>query len=290
MRFFSAAGKEFYIEERIVNICGLWTAWYEEVDPEKFVDIIKKSGQRVHLFTFFQRVPDLEPRYDFFMEPYSVAVIELASYDDWWNNRIGKKARQMVKKSQRVGVEIRVTDFNDEFVKGIRDIYSETPIRQGKRFPHYHDSLEKVRAENGTYLERSVFLGAYYQNELVGFTKIVFEEKFADILQMLAKVAHRDKCVANALLAKAVEYCSAHGVGYLAYGDWEKSGLGDFKRHNGFTRMDLPMYYIPLNRTGAIALALGIHKKVSELLPENLLSFLKVTRRRWHELAAHLKQ
>jgi hypothetical protein len=45
-----------------------------------------------------------------------------------------------------------------------------------------------------------------------------------------------------------------------------------------------------LNRTGAIALALGIHKKVSELLPENLLSFLKVTRRRWHELAAHLKQ
>jgi hypothetical protein len=286
VRFFSAEGKEFYIEERVVNVCGLWSAWYEEVDPEKFVDIIKKSGQRVHLFTFFQRVPDIEPRYDFYMEPYSVAVIELTSYDDWWNKRIGKKARQMVKKAQRIGVEIRIADFNDEFVKGISDIYSETPIRQGKRFPHYNDSLEKVRRENGTYLERSVFWGAYYQNELVGFIKIVFEEKFADILQLLAKVAHRDKCVANALLAKAIEYCSVHGARYLAYGDWEKSGLGDFKRHNGFTRMDLPMYYIPLTWTGKIALTLKLHKRYSDLLPEQMLPFLKDARRRWYEFAA----
>jgi hypothetical protein len=288
--FFSAEGKEFYIEERLVNVCGLWSVWYEDVDPEKFIGVIKKSGQRVHLFTFFQRVPDTDPAYSYFMEPYSVAVIKLTSYDDWWNNSIGKKARQMVKKSQKIGLDIRIVAYDDEFVAGIRDIYNETPIRQGKPFPHYNDSLEKVRKENGTYLERSIFMGAYHHNELVGFTKIVFEEKFADILQLLGKVAHRDKCVTNALLAKAVEYCSVHGAGYLAYGDWEKSGLGDFKRHNGFTRMDLPMYYIPLNRTGEIALKLGLHKKYSDLLPEAILPVLKNMRRRWHEYAANVKR
>jgi GNAT superfamily N-acetyltransferase len=273
----------------LVNVCGLWSAWYEETDPEKFVEIIKKSGQRVHLFTFFQRVPDVEPRYTYFMEPYPVAVIPLTNYADWWNDRIGKKVRQMVKKSQKAGVEIRMADFDDEFVLGIRDIYNETPIRQGKPFPHYKDSLEKVREENGTYVERSVFLGAYYQDELIGFTKIVFEEKFADILQLLAKVAHRDKCVTTALLAKAVEYCSSRGAGYLAYGDWEKSGLGDFKRHNGFSRMDLPMYYIPLNMPGELALKLRLHRRYSEWLPEKTIPVLKDLRRRWHEMAASLK-
>jgi hypothetical protein len=217
------------------------------------------------------------------MEPYHVAVIKLTSYDDWWNNCIGKKTRYMIRKSCKEGVEVRIVNFDDDFIRGISDIYNETPIRHGKRFPHYNDSLEKVREENGTFIDRSVFLGAYYRNELVGFCKIVFEEEFVDVLQLLSKISHRDKGVSNALLAKAVELCSARGYGYIAYGEYDSSGLGDFKRHNGFSRMDLPRYYIPLNWVGASILRLGLHRRFTTLIPAKLVPILRDFRRRWYE-------
>ena len=287
MQFFSAGGRDFYIEKRLVRICGLAAAWYETVeDPEILVEYVKKSKQKAHLFTFFQRVPDIDPQYAYYMEPYSVAVIRLSRYEDWWNNDIGKKTRQMVKKAQKSGVDVRAVSFDDEFVRGISDIYNETPMRQGRKFPHYNDALEKVRAENSTFKERSIYVGAYYQNDLIGFARVVCEEKFADILQLLSKVSHREKCATNALLAKAVELCAERSTGYLVYGDWDMSGLGDFKRHNGFSKMDLPRYYIPLNWTGEIALKFGLHRRYSDLLPEKVVPFLKDIRRKWHEFAA----
>lgn len=285
MDLFSVEGRKFYRIGRLVRVCGLYSGWYETVeDPKSMSDSLKNVKPKLHIFTFFQRPPHVESKYNYYMEPYSVAVIKINSYEDWWNNCIGKKTRQAVKRAYKKDVEVRIADFDDEFVKGISDIYNETPVRAGKEFPHYNDSMEKVRAENGTFLDRSVFLGAYYQDELIGFTKLVFEEEFTDILQHLAKISHREKNATNALLSKAIEVCAERGCGYLAYGDWDDTGIGDYKRHNGFSRMDLPRYYIPLNWTGALALKLGLHKPFSKLLPASLLPFLRDLRRRWYEL------
>ena len=285
MDLFSVGGRTFYCSGRLVRVCGLYSSWYEPVDdPKSISDSLKKVKPKLHIFTFFQRPPNVEPKYNYYMEPYSVSIVKINSYDDWWNNSIRKKTRQAVKTAQKKGVEVRIADFDDEFVKGISKIYNETPVRAGKSFPHYNDSIEKVREENGTFADRSVFLGAYYQNELIGFTKVVFEEEFADILQHLAKISHRGKNATNTLLAKAIEVCAERGCGYLAYGDWDDTGLGDYKRRNGFSRMDLPRYYIPLNWTGAIALKLGLHKPFSKLLPASFLPFLRDLRRRWYKM------
>jgi len=210
--------------------------------------------------------------------------MRITTYDNWWTNSIGKKTRYLVKKAQKSGVDIRIADFDDEFIKGIASIYNETPIRQGHRFPHYNDTLEKVRRENGTFRDRSAFLGAYHQDELIGFAKIVFEKEFADVLQLLSKIAHRDKGVTNALLAEAVKLSAVRGTRYLAYGDWNESSLSDFKRHNGFERMDLPRYYIPLDWTGTIALKMRLHRPISAVLPASAKFLLKDVRRRWHQL------
>ena len=283
MRIFSVDGRKFYSSGRLVRVCGLYSAWYETMDdPKKWADSLKKVKPKLHIFTFFQRVPHVEPKYNYYMEPYCVSVIKIKSFDEWLNS-LGKKTRHAIRAAQKKGVEVRIADFDDQFVKGITDIFNETPVRAGKNFPHYNDSLEKVRAENGTFLDRSVFLGAYYQNELIGFTKIVFEEEFADILQHLAKMSHKDKRPTNALMAKTIELCAARGTGYLAYGDWDDTNLGEYKRHNGFTRMDLPRYYIPLNWAGAVALRLSLHKHIFKLLPARVLPFLRNIRSRWYE-------
>jgi hypothetical protein len=285
MKYFSVDDREFYCTGRLVKICGLVNAWYETVeDPEALVSSLKKVKQRLHVFTFFQRVPHTVPKYNYSMELYSVAVMRLKTYDNWWQNRIGKKTRHAVKKAQKHGVVVRIIDFDDKLVEGISDIYNETPVRQGKKFPHYKDSLEKVRKENETFIDRSVFLGAYYQNELVGFAKIVFEDEFVDILQLLSKIAHRDKCITNALVSKIVEVCALRGVGYIAYGGYDANSLGDFKRHNDFIRMDLPRYLIPLTWAGSIALRMNLHNSPLDLLPNQMVLLLKSLRRRFYEL------
>ena len=96
-------------------------------------------------------------------------------------------------------------------------------------------------------------------------------------------VSHRDKNPNNALIAEAVKLCCERRAGYLAYGDWNDTGLGQFKRHNGFSRMDLPRYYIPLNWMGALALRMGLHRRASDMIPAQIVPLLKALRTRWHE-------
>ena len=268
-----------------MKVCGLAAAWYERIeDAEVLIRSLKNARRKLHVFTFFQRVPDVIPYYKYHVEPYSVAVIKLTNYADWWNNSIGQNARQAVKRSKKNGIEIRVSNLDLEFVKGISSIYNETPIRQGKRFPHFKDSLEKIQREAGTFMDRSVLLGAYHGNELVGFAKIVFEDQFTDVLHFLSKNSYRSMGVNNALLAKIIEICSERGVGYIAYGDLGSGGLDDFKRRNGFVSMDLPRYYVPLSWAGKVALKLNLHRKVSDLLPYGIALSLKMLRKQLYGL------
>lgn len=284
MKYFTVDNREFYSNGRLIKLCGLVNAWYESIEnPEVLVDSLRKHQPKQHIFTFFQRPPNTEPKFKYHMEPFPNAVIKVEDYDNWWNHAIKKYARQAVKRSRKYGVEVRETKFDDEFVKGVSSIFNESPIRLGKKFPHYNKSLEKVRKEVGTFVDRSVFIGAYCGDELVGYSKIVFEEQFADILNLLAKISHREKCITNALLAKVVEVCCKRRIGYIAYGDFESSTLGDFKRHNGFCRMDLPRYFIPLNVTGRIAIKLGFHRRLSEWVPNWMLSLLRQARSKWYE-------
>jgi hypothetical protein len=287
MKYFMVDNRELYSTGKLIKICGLVNGWYEDVEkPAELINSLKRSQERNHIFTFFQRVPHTVPKYGFYMEPYPVSVIRVINYDDWWKNGIGRKARQAVKSSEKKGIKVNFAAFDNEYIKGISDIYNETPIRAGKKFPHYKDSLNKVKNENGTFFDRSVYLGAYHGNEFVGFARIILENEFADILQLLSKLSHREKCVNNALLAKIVEICSERKVNYIAYGDFDSSSLNDFKRHNGFSRMDLPRYYIPLNTMGLIALKLRLNRRFSQWLPDRMMPFLRDLRKRWHERCA----
>lgn len=102
MNQFVINGREYYCWGRLVKVCGLVNAWYESVeDPEAIISDIKSSKHRVNIFTFFQRVPHVVPKYNYYMESYPVSVISLKNYADWWKNCIKKYTRQAVKMSQK---------------------------------------------------------------------------------------------------------------------------------------------------------------------------------------------
>jgi hypothetical protein len=281
-------GKRIMIEGKALRVAKLdpWfqQEWFEDVEnPEMLIDALQKSRDCPDILTFWQRLPDTEPRYPYQMERDSIAALPIKSYSFWWEKQIERKARNKVRKAQKNGVIVKAATFDDCFVQGMTMIFNETPIRQGRRYLHYGKDFETVKREFSRFLFREEIFGAYVGEELVGFIMLADAGKYASLGQIVSKIAHRDLAPNNALLAKAVERCAEKGVPYLVYALWLEDSLGDFKRSNGFKKFDLPRYFVPLTGKGKLALKLGLHRGWKAALPNRLKRPLKKLRKFWHQ-------
>jgi hypothetical protein len=116
-----------------------------------------------------------------------------------------------------------------------------------------------------------MFIGAYLEDELVGFIQLVHGENIAIISQILSLQKHWDKAVNNALLAKAIEVCASQQEKWLLYGRiGNHPSLDRFKQNHGFTKFPLTRYYVPLTRKGKIATKTGLHKEFKDALPQSI--------------------
>jgi hypothetical protein len=244
----------------------------------------------VDLFTFAQKLPESTPRFSYPFEQDNLAVLTITTFENWWTRQVGAKTRNEVRLAAKKCVALREVSFDDALVAGIRDIYNECPIRQRRRFPHYGKDLETIRRESSTYLDSSVFIGAFLEERLIGFAKLVIDETCtqAGLMNIISMIRHRDKATQNALIASAVRACADRNIQYLVYskfdyGKKQDDGLRNFKEHNGFERMNVPRYYVPLSSVGAVALRLGFHHDIAERIPEGIASRLRDFRADWYE-------
>lgn len=286
----SSAAREFVVEGRPVVVSGkrlriasvkddLFADGEVIAEPEKFIRALMANGAKADILTFPQKIDEAQPKHGYRFEWDNAAVVVTDDYNDWWEKRLPQETRKNARRAAKRGVTVQVAEFNDDLVKGIKAIYDECEFRQGRRFWHYGKDLETVRRENSTYPDRSVFLGAYCEGELIGFMKFVYTNQTARMMQILSKNAHQDKRPMNALIAKAVELCCEKGVRYLVYGKFNygnktDSPLTEFKRRNGFVELRFPRYYVPLTLKGRIALKLRLHQSLVEVLPPGLIKLL----------------
>ena len=241
----------------------------KDVIPKK-VFIEKLAATGVDIFTFIERkwcnTIDNPPHFWFKAED-NIALLQVASYEEWWKN-VGKKTRNMVRKAKKTGVKTEVVDPSEKLAEGIWKIYNETPIRQERAFPHYGISIQTV-TPNVLSVQNCTFIGAFLKDELVGFIQIVHGDKIAIIAQILSFQSHSDKPVNNALIAKAVEVCVTKKIGWVMYGRMgNHKSLDRFKHRNGFTRFPLTRYYVPLTKKGRIASRIGLHREIKDVLPQ----------------------
>lgn len=251
-------------------------------DPVQTVASLRNCGERIDLFTFIPRLGETTKQYPYAMEMDNLATLPISTFDTWWNEQIGFKARNKAKQAEKKGVVLRETPFDDALVKGIWTIYNEVPVRQGKPFPHYGKDIETVRKEAATFLDCSAFIGAYLGDQLIGFIKLTWDETRtqAGLMHIVSMMRHRDKAPTNALVAQAVRSCADRGILYLvysnfAYGNKSHDSLSDFKERNAFQKVDVPRYFVPLTPLGSIALRFGMHRRLLDLLPEPLLIRLR---------------
>jgi hypothetical protein len=278
-------GQAFSFSRGPLSVAGLDEEWFEDLcDAEAAIEGLRRCTPAPDIFTFWQRIPEVRPQHPYHREWESLAVVPITTYEEWWNKQVKGTTRNMVRKGQKAGVEVREAEFDDAFIRGMVEIFNETPVRQGRPFWHYGRDFETVKREFSRFLFRESLIGAYLKDELIGFVMLADAGRFGILGQFISKLQHRDKATNNALIAKTVEVCVQRGLPYLSYTDWRDTSLVDFKRYNGFQEMRVPRYFVPLTTKGRIALKLGFHRGWKEAIPKRLRKPLKMLRTYWYDL------
>jgi hypothetical protein len=252
------------------KLSSFWGANEYMKDHVPKTDFLQKLTERgTDIYSFIERkwcCPVPNPPKNWIKTQENVAMLHLNTYKEWWEG-ISKKTRNMVRKSEKSGVTTAVSEPNEALAEGIWKIYNETPIRQGRPFPHYGMPLESLKFSI-PLVRDSTYVGAYYQNELIGFIQLTHGNNIAAIAQILAYQKHMDKAVNNALIARAIEVCAEKNIQWILYGRMgNHPSLDSFKENNLFQNFSLTRYYVPLTRKGRLTAALGLHKDLKDTLP-----------------------
>jgi hypothetical protein len=240
------------------------------VPTREFLEKIRERG--VDIFTFIERkwcnnLPNAPKSW--VKTNDNVALLKISSYDDWLKN-VGKKTRNMIRKASKSGVETESVIPDEKLANGMWRIYNETPIRQERAFPVYGISLKTVE-EYIVSRKDCTYIGAYLQNELIGFIRLLHGENVTILSQILAMQKHLDLALNNALIAKAVEACASKREQWLMYARMgNHPTLDRFKENNGFTKYPLTRYYIPLTEKGDWAIKLRLQRKPQDVLPDSI--------------------
>ena len=266
-------------------------------NPELYIKTLKDHGNhtlRADVFTFGQKLPATHPKYPYPMEPESVAAIHLASFKEWWES-LSQETRKNVRRSQRRGVVVRTTDWNEDLIQRIRQVNDDSPLRQGMPNAYYGRSFEETKKLYGEFIGRCDFICAYFGDELIGFLHLVYRGEIASILNLTTKPSHFDKRPANALVAKAAEICEAKGIAYISYGLYNYGNkrdnpLREFKIRNGFHEILVPRFFVPLTRWGRLCMKAKLHRGVIGILPHPVITIGLAARARWYNFKAFMSR
>jgi hypothetical protein len=259
-------------------------------EPESCVKQLKEqraSGFRADIFSFTEKLPTSRPKYEYWLEWESLATIHITSYKDWWE-KLPQETRKNVRRAQKRGVEVKVQKLDRELAEKIVEVNNDSRFRQNVPFDHYGKTVDQVMKDQSSFLDRSDFVCAYTENELIGFLKLVHRGELSTILQFVPRASQQDRRPANALIAKAVELCEAKGVSYLVYGlfnygNKQDSSLREFKIRNGFEERLIPRYFIPLTAKGTLCIKFKLHRGLLGILPPKAIRMGVAARARWYD-------
>jgi len=241
---------------------------------EPYIKKLKDLG--LDVFTFIKRNwlnSVINPEKTWVAVADNIAILHITNYDDWWN-AIGKKTRNMVRKAEKNEVVTCKATPNYTLAKGILLIYNETPIRQNRYFPHYGTKLKNISRKVLSSKDH-IFIGSYFESKLVGFVDLIIGENIAIISQLLSLKEHWNKAINNSLIAKTVEVCISCQVEWLMYGRMgNHPSLDKFKNKIGFKKLSVTRYYLPLSTKGKIAMKMGLHQNLKDIIPKKLLYLL----------------
>ncbi len=142
------AGRTIIVTGGLLRVARVFDADFTErepsVDGDALVEAFQASGLRADLLTFAGDVEERQPRLSYPYDWDNVAAAAASDHDAWWEG-LPQTSRKNCRRAAKRGVSVEVTALDDGLVQGIKRLYDESPLRQGRRFWHYGKSLERVR-------------------------------------------------------------------------------------------------------------------------------------------------
>ena len=266
-------------------------------NPALYIEKLKGDANntlRAHIFTFTQKLPATRPEYTYPMEWDSVAAVRLVSFKEWWEG-LPQETRKNVRRSHKRNVQVSVKVFDDDLIRGIKQVNDDSPLRQGLPNGYFGKSIEETRKLYGEFVGRCDFICACVGEELVGFLHLVYRGDIASILNLTTKPGHFDKRPANALVAKAVELCEEKHISYITYGRYNYGNKRDnplrqFKVRNGFTEVLVPRYFVPLTRWGRLCMKAKLHRGLVGILPHSVITVGVGARALWYKFKVFISR
>lgn len=260
----------------------------EVEDPKRCVQGLKEERDRelrADIFSFCQQLPETRQKHDYPLEWDSVAAIRITNFKAWWE-ALPQESRKNVRRAEKRGVTVDIRPLDSRLVQDLIDLNNDSPLRQGKPFTHFGKTYDQVWKDQQSFLDRSDYICAYAEEELVGVVKLVYCGNVASILTFVSKKSQQDKRPANALMAKVMETCISKGISHLVfgkynYGNKKDTPLREFKVRNGFQEVLVPHYYVPLNVKGALIVKLKLYRGLLGLLPHPVIAILVAARSKW---------
>ena len=286
----SIGNHNLVVSGKHVRVASIKEEWDEDVnDPEEIISVLKEEGVNADIFTFTQRLPESKPKFDYSIEWDNVAALPIDNYELWLMKRLHRNHRNKIKLAQKRGITVRQIYLDDDLIHGIQRIYNETPIRQGRPYWNYGMPFDLVKLENSMFQDRALFLGAFLEEELIGYIRLVVTDRFARTMGILSMARHQDKAPTNLLMAKAVEVCAERKIPYLVYAKYDYGNVGNeslmkFKKYNGFESIMLPRYLVPLNNRGKFFILCDLHRGIKGIIPKKMVRFLKIVRSKLYEI------
>ena len=258
-------------------------------NPEIYIQKLRDGSLslKADIFTFTQQIPETRPKYPYPAEQESIAAIHVVSFKEWWEG-LPQESRKNVRRSQKRGVQVKISEFDDELIQGIREVNDDSPMRQGTINAYYGKSFDETKERYGEFVGRCDFICAYSGVELIGFLHLIYRGNGASILNLTAKPSHFDKRPSNALVAKAVEICEAKEISYITYGRYnygnkQDSPLRVFKIRNGFEEICVPRYFVPLTPWGKLCMKAQLHRGIVGILPHSVITAGVGARSLWYD-------
>src|SRR5215469_515400 len=72
-------------------------------NPEVFAAALKKSGLNADVLTFFQRPPEISPKFDLFFDWDNYAAVTISTFKNWWES-VPQETRKNVRRAAKRGV------------------------------------------------------------------------------------------------------------------------------------------------------------------------------------------
>src|SRR6266576_1317293 len=107
-------GKDIRVTGGLIRIARLAADRYEFLEePDRALDELRRSGKRIDVFTFMQKVSQTQPKYRYPMEWDNAAALPVSTFDDWFTRQINFKVRNKVRLAEKRDVTVREVPFDD---------------------------------------------------------------------------------------------------------------------------------------------------------------------------------